>query len=180
MPKTKYAASFGSQGGIERSATASLIRPTSSSLIWRRPSRHFAALPLERLRADEHEASAEALHDHRGVAAHQALDLLEPGELAVHAFAERGFDERPDRHRMTLEEDLVLVLEVVVERGLGDVQSRGDVVEGGPVEAALVERARGDLEGDAALGLVGSALLAPRPGFFRLDSTSADILLPGK
>ena len=48
--------------------------------------------------------------------------------------------------QVQLEEDVLLALEVVVERGLGDAESLGDLAQRGLVVALLVEQLERDVE----------------------------------
>ena len=71
---------------------------------------------------------------------------------------------RGDLHRLHVagEEQVVLVMDVAVERGLRDAEPLGDIVERGAVTAAAIEDAGGLADDRFALGSDCSARSAPR------------------
>ena len=110
-----------------------------------------------------HHAPAVLGGDGLGVVTNDLVELL--------AGAHRG-RTRPTKRREhalepgqdALEQQLLLVGDVVVDRGLGDVQRRRDLVDGGVVIAALIERAGRGPDHRLALDVAGSlARIADRP-----------------
>ena len=65
---------------------------------------------------------------------------------------------------MQLQQDVLLALEVVVERGLGDAQPLGDLAQRGLVVALLVEQLERHVQDALAHLAPGADAAARRPG----------------
>src|SRR6185437_4112064 len=110
-----------------------------------------------------HHAPAELRGDCRAVMAQYGLQPLACRYREGARFAEGGTDLF-DAGDEALEEELLLVADVVVDRGLGHLESRGDVIERGVVVALAVEGARRGADHRIALDLpVAQPLAAGAP-----------------
>lgn len=99
-----------------------------------------------------------------GVADGELAQLVEAAAAAGrglgNAFVDQFVADRP-----ALEQDLVLAAEIIIERGLGDVQPLGDVVQRGAVIALFEEQLHGGAQHGFALLVAGAApALERQPG----------------
>lgn len=105
---------------------------------------------------EANEAFAVIRCHHLGIADNQSAQLRKAraasardlGDAVVNALVA----DRP-----AFEQDLVLAAEVIVERGLGDVQPFGNVVQGGAVVALFEEQGDGRAQHRLALLVAGAA-----------------------
>ena len=124
----------------------------------------LAAFGGHLLVAHADQAHAEVHGDDARIHLHAGHELVD-GLAACGAGCVDAFEHHRQPLAHALQQDLVLVLHVVVQRGLGHVQARSDVVERGGVKAALVEQLGRRLQHGVALGLTLSFAVRDRsPG----------------
>ena len=93
------------------------------------------------------------------------MTFVEAGAAADEGLVEKGFDEG-DAGAVALDEDLFLVAEVVVERGLGDLEALRQFAHRGAAIALLEEHVGGGLQDGVALDvLIALSGLKGLPGF---------------
>src|SRR5579863_1302898 len=110
-----------------------------------------------------HHAPAEFGRHRCAVVAQHRAEALARRQLEILHLAEGGAD-RLDPGEEALEQQVLLVGDVVVDRGLRDLEGRGDVVERGVVIALAVEGARGGADHRLALHLTVPPPRPPRGG----------------
>src|SRR5215472_11515763 len=110
-----------------------------------------------------HHAPGEIGRHRLPVVAQHGVEALARRQLEILHLAE-GRADRLDAGEEALEQQVFLVGDVVVDRGLGDVQRRGDVVERGVVVALTVEGAGGGADHGLTLDLPVPPACPPRRG----------------
>jgi hypothetical protein len=109
----------------------------------------LAVLRPERVDLHQDAAGTQLFREHLDVAAQCCLQNLCASALMFFREVESPVSY-VERHFMTLEEDLLLVLDIVVQRPLGNLQHLGDLIERGVVVPALAERKPGLLDDGGA------------------------------
>ena len=118
----------------------------------------LAVLLGEVARVEPHQARAEVGRHDFGVCANQLAQFGEAGAAASIDLGDKFVDALLSQ-RPALEQDLVLAAKIIVERGLGDVQPFGDLVERGAMIALLEKQLHGGSQHGFAL-LVARAAAA--------------------
>lgn len=126
---------------------------------------HDLAVVLAEIAEIEADQALAVVRCHQlGVADGELAQLVEAAAAAGRGLGNAVVDQLV-ADRPALEQDLVLAAEVIIERGLGDVQPLGDVVQRGAVIALFEEQGDGRAQHRLALFVAGAApALERQPG----------------